>query len=123
MEVIGIVAGDVAVGQQMGVLSVKADHGRGETLEDECAVVGRVRVAVFAGGVACQLVEEEVLQLLSDRGPRDGLAERIEALCRIRLLGPEGGRPCCPIQRRWGVVPSCPMPMARRSDHRAMGKV
>jgi hypothetical protein len=119
MEVVGIVAGEVALGQQMGVLSVKADHGRVETLEDECAVVGRVRVAPFAGGVARQLVEEEVLQLLSDRGPGDGIAEWIVALCRIRLLGPEGGRSCCPKRCRLAARSSCPTRlMARRSDHR-----
>jgi hypothetical protein len=85
MVVLRVIAGEVAVGQQMGVLSVETNHGRVEALEDECTEVGRMRVAVFAGGVACEHMEEEELQLLADRRPGDDSrrAERIVASCGV----------------------------------------
>jgi len=90
MIIIRVIARDLAVGQEMEVLLVKANHGRIETLEDEGAEVGRVGVAPSAGAVLCEDMEEEELKLLPDRASGDHrvLAQRIVACRRVGVFWP-----------------------------------
>ena len=85
MIVVGIIARDLAVGQEMEVLLVKTNHGRIETLEDECAEVGCARIAPSTGAVLCEHMKEEELQLLADRASGDDgvLAQGIVACRRV----------------------------------------